>query len=110
VDIKPVTLDQFSAKALVDNIRRIPGDETLADVFRRSGGRMGIEIAEGMFRRWGSSLGSAPATESFVFDCMIASGFKYDLIREQYYHPKYPLKPRRARARKKKSDGSTFAE
>ena len=94
-------MDQFSAKALLDNIRRIPGDKSLADVFRGTGGRRGIEIAEDMFRWWGSDLGGVAATESFVYDCMIASGFKYDFLKEEYYHPKYPAKPRRPRSQLK---------
>jgi hypothetical protein len=101
VDIKPLKVNLYSAKTLLDNIRRIPGEETLADVFRGSGGRRGIEVAENMFRQWGSDLGGSAATESFVYDCMVASGFKYDLLREEYYHPKYPPKPRKPRARKK---------
>lgn len=94
MEIKPVRVDQFSAKALTDAIKKMPkGPETLADVF----GRRNAAFAEDMFRDWGSSLGSEAATESFVYDCMIAAGFKFDMLTSRYYHPegKIPKRPRR---------------
>jgi hypothetical protein len=94
VEIKPVQLDQFSAKALTDALKRMPvGPETLADVI----GRRNAAFAEDMFREWGSSLGSESATESFVYDCMVAAGFKFDLITSRYYHPDGKVPKRRRR-------------
>jgi len=98
VEIRPVQLDQYSAKALTDAIKRIPtGPQSLADVFGRRSGS--VAMAEEMFRKWGASLCSAAATESFVYDCMTAAGFKYDFIQCRYHHPKAKIRKPRPRAK-----------
>ena len=85
---KQAQLDPASAKAVVDALKARPASDRkkIADAFR--GGRFGSQFAEQMFRNWGATLPCEQAKESFVYDCMLAAGFKYDLVKEIYYHPK----------------------
>lgn len=80
--------DQVSAKLLIDALKARPASErkSVANAFR--GGRHGAEYAERMFRNWASTLPCPQAVESFVYDCMLTAGFKYDLVKGIYYHPK----------------------
>jgi hypothetical protein len=88
MESKPVQLDPASAKALVDALNARPASDRnkIANAFR--GGRYGAEYAEQMFRNWGATLPCEAAKESFVYDCMLAAGFKFHLIKGIYYHPK----------------------
>lgn len=88
MESKQAQLDPASAKALVDALKARPASERgkIANAFR--GGRYGAEYAEQMFRNWSGTLPCVQAKESFVYDCMLAAGFKYDLLKEIYYHPK----------------------
>lgn len=88
MESKQAQLDPAAAKAVIDALKARPASDRkkIADAFR--GGRFGSQFAEQMFRNWGATLPCEQAKESFVYDCMLAAGFKYDLVKEIYYHPK----------------------